>query len=70
MSRNRKFCFYNKAGIKNSAYLAAYIRNVDNIDIRTEDEMLDLIRETKPWIEGKWKWKSFYITFLLENKPY
>ncbi|MDE6233087.1 MAG: hypothetical protein K2M60_07050 [Lachnospiraceae bacterium] len=39
-------------------HLAVYRRDVYNIDVKTEKDLLDLIQETKPWIEGKWKWKS------------
>lgn len=39
-------------------HLAVYRRDVKNIDIKTEGDILDLIHETKPWLDGKWKWKS------------
>lgn len=39
-------------------HLAVYRRNIRGIEIKTEKDILELIHETKPWIDGKWKWKS------------
>lgn len=34
-------------------YLTVYRRNLKNIDIKAERDILDLMHETKPWINGK-----------------
>lgn len=39
-------------------HLAVYRRGISGVDINTENDLLELIQETKPWIDGKWKWKS------------
>lgn len=39
-------------------HLAVYMRGVENTEIKTEKDILDLIHETKPWLDGKWQWKS------------
>lgn len=39
-------------------HLAVYRRDAESAEIRSERDILELIHETKPWLDGKWKWKS------------
>lgn len=48
-------------------HLAVYKRYAKNIEIKTEEDILDLINETKPWMDGKWKWKSRFGCFSLRE---
>lgn len=48
-------------------HLAVYRRDVENTEIKTENDILDLIHETKPWLDGKWKWKSRFGCYTLRE---
>lgn len=48
-------------------HLAVYRRDAANIEIEKEQDILDLIHETKPWLDGKWKWKSRFGCYSLRE---
>lgn len=48
-------------------HLAIYSRGISGIDVKTEKDILELIHETKPWIDGKWKWKSKFGCHTLKE---
>lgn len=48
-------------------HLAVYRRDAANFEIKTEKDILDLIHETKPWLDGKWKWKSRFGCYSLRE---
>lgn len=48
-------------------HLAVYRRDVQTVEIKTEKDILDLIHETKPWLDGKWKWKSRFGCYSLRE---
>lgn len=47
-------------------HLAIY-RRISGINIKSEQDILELIHETKPWIDGKWKWKSKFGCHTLKE---
>lgn len=48
-------------------HLAVYRRDAHTVEIKTEKDILDLIHETKPWLDGKWRWKSRFGCYSLRE---
>ena len=46
-------------------HLAVYRREADGFEIKTEEDLLELIHETKPWLNGKWVWESKFGCYSL-----
>lgn len=48
-------------------HLAVYMRDIEGTEIESETDLLDLLHETKPWLDGKWKWKSKFGCYSLKE---